>query len=194
MRFSQQWKGHCMTIRMLWAPAALSLLVLSGCSSTPASPQVNQLHREVSQLNQQMRQLTNQASALEIQGQLNSQSSQGAWLLPQANTPVELQTQLGKLRLSLTRVVAEAGGSHTTLNIRSTDGKPVPALNAIVVWGELDPATGKPLNAESLNQNVSVPASLTPQNSVTIPLSLSGLTPEQLGYVRVHDVTSATTP
>ncbi|MBP2196695.1 DUF3251 domain-containing protein [Pantoea cypripedii] len=183
-----------MTIRMLWVPAALSLLVLSGCSSTPVSPQVKQLHREVSQLNQQMRQLTNQASALEIQGQLNSQSSQGAWLLPQANTPVELQTQLGKLRLSLTRVEGEASGSRANLNIRSTDDKPVPALNATVVWGEMDPASGKPLNADSLSQTISVPASLMPRSSVTVPLRLSGLSPEQLGYVRVHDVTSATTP
>lgn len=183
-----------MTIRMLWAPAALSLLVLSGCSSTPVSPQVKQLHQEVSQLNQQMRQLTNQAGALEIQGQLNSQSSQGAWLLPQANTPVELQTQLGKLRLSLTRVEGEASGSRANLNIRSTDDTPVPALNATVVWGEMDPASGKPLNAGSLSQTISVPASLMPRSSVTVPLRLSGLSPEQLGYVRIHDVTRATTP
>jgi outer membrane murein-binding lipoprotein Lpp len=183
-----------MTIRMLWAPAALSLLVLSGCSSTPASPQVTQLHQEVSQLNQQMRQLTNQAGALEIQGQLNGQSSQGAWLLPQANTPVELQTQLGKLRLSLTNVEGEATGSRAILTIRSTDGKPVPALNATVVWGEMDPASGKPLNAGSLSQTISAPGSLTPRSAVVVPLRLSGLSPDQLGYVRVHDVTAATTP
>ncbi|BAN98633.1 hypothetical protein E05_38670 [Plautia stali symbiont] len=84
-----------MTFRMIWVPAALAALVLSGCPP-PASPKVKALHQEVSQLNQQMRKLTSQASALEIQGQLNSQLTQGAWLLPQANTPVELQTQLGK--------------------------------------------------------------------------------------------------
>lgn len=112
----------------------------------------------------------------------------------QANTPVELQTQLGKLRLSLTHVEGEASGSRANLNIRSTDDKPVPALNATVVWGEMDPASGKPLNADSLSQTISVPASLMPRSSVTVPLRLSGLSPEQLGYIRVHDVTSATTP
>lgn len=186
-----------MTIRTLWAPAALSLLVLSGCSSTPTSPQVKELHQEVSQLNQQMRKLTNQATALEIQGQLNGQSTQGAWLLPQANTPVELQTQLGKLRLSLSRVQGEASGSRADLNIRSTDDQPIPALSATVVWGELDPASGKPLNAESLSQTVHVEGSLTPRTSVTVPLRLSGMSPDQLGYVRVHDVQRAaenTTP
>ncbi|MBB3305518.1 MULTISPECIES: DUF3251 domain-containing protein [unclassified Enterobacter] len=177
-----------MTIRTFWAPAALSLLVLSGCSSTPVSPQVKELHQEVSQLNQQMRKLTNQATALEIQGQLNSQSTQGAWLLPQANTPVELQTQLGKLRLSLSQVAGEASGSRANLNIRSTDDQPVPALRATVVWGEMDPASGKPLNAGSLSQTIDVPAELMPRSSVSVPLRLSGLTPDQLGYVRVHDV------
>lgn len=175
--------------RMVWIPVALSLVTLSGCSSTASNPQVRELHQEVSQLNQQMQHLTTQASALEIQGQLNSQLQQGAWLVPQANTPVALQTQLGTLRLTLSPVTAEASGSRATLTVRSMDDRPLPALHATVIWGELDPATGKPLNSDSLTQNVAVPASLLPQHSASIPLHLSGLTPEQLGYVRVHNVT-----
>ena len=167
-------------IRTVWAPLACAMALLSGCSSTPASPKVNQLHQEVSQLNQQMRH--------EIQGQLNSNSTQGAWLVPQANTPVELQTQLGKLRLSLTRVAAEANGTRANLTISATDSQPVPALRARVVWGERDPATGKPLDATSLSQEIEVPAALLPRASVIVPLRLSGLTPDQLGFVRVHDV------
>jgi len=174
---------------MVWVPVALSLVTLSGCSSTASNPQVRELHQEVSQLNQQMQHLTTQASALEIQGQLNSQLQQGAWLVPQANTPVALQTQLGTLRLTLSPVTAEASGSRATLTVRSMDDRPLPALHATVIWGELDPATGKPLNSDSLSQTVAVPASLLPQQSASIPLRLSGLTPEQLGYVRVHNVT-----
>ena len=162
-------------IRTVWAPLACAMALLSGCSSTPVSPKVTQLHQEVSQLNQQMRHLTTQASAIEIQGQLNSNSTQGAWLVPQANTPVELQTQLGKLRLSLTRVAAEANGARANLTISATDSQPVPA-------------PGKPLDATSLSQEIEVPAALLPRASVIVPLRLSGLTPDQLGFVRVHDV------
>lgn len=176
--------------RLVWAPVALSLVTLSGCSTTAGNPQVRELHQEVTQLNQQMQHLTTQASALEIQGQLNSHSEQGAWLVPQANTPVALQTQLGTLRLTLSPVTAEASGSRATLTVRSMDDRPLPALHATVIWGELDPATGKPLNRDSLSQTVALPASLLPQHSASIPLRLSGLTPEQLGYVRVHNVTS----
>lgn len=175
--------------RMVWVPVALSLVTLSGCSSTASTPQVRELHQEVNQLNQQMQHLTSQASALEIQGQLNSQSQQGAWLLRLANTPVALQTRLGTLRLTLSPVTAEASGSRATLTVRSMDEQPLPALNATVIWGELDPASGKPLGNDTLSQTITVPASLLPQHSVTVPLRLSGLTPEQIGYVRVHNVT-----
>lgn len=178
--------------RMVWAPAALSLALLSGCSTTAVQPQVKQLHQEVSQLNQQMQQLTSQASAVEIQGQLNAHSQQGAWLLPQANTPVELQTQAGMLRLSLSRVEAEASGSRANLILQTRDNSALPGLKATVVWGQLDPATGKPLEADSLTQTITIPASLMPRHSVTVPLRLSGMTPDQLGYVRVHQVLAQT--
>lgn len=175
-------------IRTVLAPVALSLLVLSGCSSTPASPEVKQLNQEVSQLNQEMRQLTSQATALEQQSLLNRRSEQGAWLLPQANTAVVLQTALGELRLSLTQIESEASGTRANLNIRAAGEQPLPALTARVQWGELDAVSGKPLNAGALSQTVTVPAGLLPKSSVIVPLRLSGLTPEQLGFVRVHDV------
>lgn len=178
-----------MTIRTLWAPATLSLLALSGCNSTPTSPQVKALHQEVNQLNQQMRKLTTQAAAVESQGQLNHQSAQGAWLLPQANTPVELQTELGKLRLSLSHVAVQASGSRADLTIQSADNQPVPALRATVVWGELDPVTGKPSGAAKQRQVIEVPASLIPRSTVTVPLRLNIVSLAQPGgYVRIHDV------
>lgn len=179
--------------RTVWVPMALSLAILSGCSSSATHPQIRELHQEVSQLNQQMQHLTTQARALEIQGQLNSHSQQGAWLVPQANTPVALQTQPGTLRLTLSPVTAEASGSRATLTIVSMNDQPLPALHATVVWGQLDPATGKPLTADSLSQTIAVPAALLPQHSVSVPLRLSGLAPQQLGYVRVHNVTDDAT-
>ena len=113
--------------RMVWVPVAFSLVALSGCSSSAGNPQVRELHQEVSQLNQQMQHLTTQASALEIQGQLNSQLQQGAWLVPQANTPVALQTQLGTLRLTLSPVSGSqrfSGNPDRTLNGRSAFARP----------------------------------------------------------------------
>lgn len=175
-------------IRMVWPPLLCAAALLSGCSSAPVNPEVKQLHREVGQLTQQMHQLTTQAGAIEIQGQLNSNSAQGAWLIPQANTPVALQTQLGTLRLSLTQITPEASGTRATLTIATGDNRNVPALHARVVWGERDPATGKPLEMNSLSQTITVPATLLPRTSVSVPLMLHGFTSEPPGFVRVHDV------
>ncbi|QKJ86146.1 DUF3251 domain-containing protein [Paramixta manurensis] len=166
-----------------------STLLLAGCSSAPQPQAVNHLHNEVNKLNQTMRQLTTQATVLEQQNQLNANSAQGAWLLPSANTAVILQSNAGELRLSLSQVEAEANGTRAILNIRAAGEKTLPALSAEIEWGERDPVSGKPLQASALSQTISVPSSLVPQANAEVPLRLSGITPEQLGYVRVHDVT-----
>lgn len=111
-------------IRRLWAPVAFALLVLSGCSSRSASPEVKQLNQQVKQLNQEMNQLTRQAAALEQQNLLNSHSAQGAWLLPAASSAAALQTRLGELRLSLTQIENEASGTRANLNIRAAGERP----------------------------------------------------------------------
>lgn len=165
----------------------LSAALLNGCAAPP-SASTRALHGEVGQLNQQVSQLTRQASALEQQNQLNSHSTQGAWLLPAANTRVELQSLAGPLMLSLTRIEAEASGTRALLTLRAAGDRPLQSLRMQVEWGELDAATGKPLSAGALSQIIEVRNALLPKSEQPVPLRLSGLPPEQLGYVRIHDV------
>lgn len=61
-------------------------------------------------------------------------------------------------------------------------------LHGIVDWGQVDAATGKPLTANALSQPIFVPASLLPRTEATIELQMSGLTPEQVGFIRLHDI------
>ncbi|GLR10185.1 hypothetical protein COO59_05725 [Mixta theicola] len=165
----------------------LTAMLLNGCAAP--SPAKNQaLHGEINQLNQQVNQLTRQADALEQQNQLNSHSSQGAWLLAAANTRVELKSLAGPLMLTLTRIEPEASGTRALLTLRSADDRPLQSLRMQVEWGELDGVTGKPLSAGALSQTIEVRNTLLPKAEQPIPLRLSGVTPEQLGYVRVHDV------
>lgn len=165
-----------------------SMMLLAGCASTPPQPKLNQLHNEVGKLTQEMRQLTNQAAALEKQGNLNSGSAQGAWLLPAANTGVILKSQAGELKLSLSHVQPEANGTRAILHIRATGNTPLPAFTAQVEWGELDSATSKPLTVSSQTRQIEVPRALLAKSEATVALRLSNLPPEQLGYVRIHDV------
>lgn len=180
-----------MTMAYLKLLLITALLALAGCSSTPSQPKLNQLHNEVGKLNKEMRQLTRQAGAVEQQGLLNSGSTQGAWLLPQANTAVILKSQAGDLTLSLGNVQPEANGTRAVLTIRAAGNAPLPAFSAEVEWGELDGATGKPLSISSQAQKIEVASSLLPRSTVSVPLHLGNLSPGLLGYVRVHDVIAA---
>jgi len=180
--------------RYLKKALLLPLVTLLASCASPQQPQINKLHNQVGKLNTEMRQLTQQATALTQQNMLNSNSNQGAWLLPSTNTAVELASQLGKVRLSLSHIESEANGTRAILHIRAAADNTLPAFTATVEWGELDPVTGKPLQANSQNQTFSVAASLLPRSEVTVPLRLSNVPPEQLGYVRVHDLVMQTAP
>lgn len=183
-----------MTTAYLKLSLLSSLLVLAGCAATPPQPKLNQLHNEVGKLSQEMRQLTAQASALEQQGHLNSGSTQGAWLLPAAKTGVLLKSQAGDLQLSLSHVETEANGTRAQLLVSATGDAPLPAFTAEVEWGELDGTTGKPLTVDSQSQKIEVASSLLGRSQTSVPLRLSNLSPEQLGYVRVHDVVLTPAP
>ncbi|QHM70118.1 DUF3251 domain-containing protein [Mixta intestinalis] len=164
----------------------VTVALLSGCAAPPAKTEV--LDRQVVKLNQQVLQLSRQASALELQNKLNSQSAQGAWLLPAASSRVELESLAGPLMLSLTRVEPEASGTRALLTLRSAGDAPLQNLRMHVEWGELDASTGKPLSNSALSQAIEVRNTLLPKAAQPIPLRLSGLPPERLGYIRIHGV------
>jgi len=163
-------------------------LLLAGCANPTQQPQLNILHHEVGKLNNQMQQLTAQASLLEQQNSLNGGAAQGAWLLPATHTAVVLQSQAGDLRLSLGSLQSDADGTRVMLHIHAVSDKPLPALSAQVEWGEADSATGKPLEASSQSQTLHLTDALLPGRDAAVSLSLKNVPPEQLGYVRIHDI------
>ncbi|WP_265554611.1 DUF3251 domain-containing protein [Serratia grimesii] len=162
-----------------------TLALLAGCAQTREVPK---LHNQVVALNQQLTTLTTQATALEQQNQLNKNSTSGVYLLPAVNNAARLQSSLGELSVSLSHVKAEANGTQALLHVRTLSQASLPAFNAVVEWGQLDPATGKPLAADSLSQPIASADSLLPKTEHTFELRFSGLTPEQLGFVRLHSV------
>lgn len=166
---------------------------LASCAS-PQRPEINHLNNQVVKLNTKMQQLTQQATVLTQQNMLNNNSTQGAWLLPGANSSVLLKSQVGDLRLSLNHIESEANGTRAILHIRATAENPLPAFKVTVEWGEADPVTGKPLQPGSQSQSFSVAESLLPRSEVTVPLRLSSLQPAQLGYVRVHNILTNPAP
>ncbi|MDW8845877.1 DUF3251 domain-containing protein [Erwinia sp. MMLR14_017] len=178
-------------MKPLWVMVAV---MLAGCTAPAQQPELNKLHNQVGKLNSEMRQLTTQAASLEQQNMLNSSSENGAWLLPATNTAVPLKSQLGEVRLSLSHVESEANGTRAMLHIRSAAENTLPAFSFQVEWGEMDATTGKPLQAASQSQAISIADSLLPRSEITVPLRLSNISPEQLGYLRVHDIVAKNAP
>ncbi|CAI1712131.1 Uncharacterized lipoprotein yajI precursor [Serratia quinivorans] len=168
-----------------------TLVLLAGCAQTREVPK---LHNQVVELNQQLTTLTNQATALEQQNQLNKNSTSGVYLLPAANNGARLHSSLGELSVSLSHVKTEANGTQALLHVRTLSQASLPAFNAVVQWGQLDPVTGKPLTADSLSQPIASQDSLLPKTEHTFELRFSGLTPDQLGFIRLHSVVPTTQP
>jgi len=164
----------------------LAALLLAGCATPRQQSELNKLHNQVGKLNSEMRQLTQQASALTQQTRLNSNSTQGAWLVPAANTPVVLKSQAGDIRLSLSHVQAETSGTQALLHIHAIGENSLPAFTAQITWGKMAPGTDQPLQPDSQQKTIHVSDGLLPRRDVTVPLRLSNITPAQLGYVRVH--------
>jgi outer membrane murein-binding lipoprotein Lpp len=178
-----------MTIRYRNTALLTTLILLAGC--TPHR-EVPKLKSQVVELKQMLSTLTDQASALERQNRLNQNSTSGVYLLPAANSAARLQSSVGELSVSLSQMKNEANGTQAILVIRTISGQNLPDFTAKLEWGQLDVTTGMPLTAGSLSQQIRSHDSLLPKNEQNFELRLSGVTPEQLGYIRLHSVNPVT--
>ncbi|MGL6021437.1 MAG: DUF3251 domain-containing protein [Gibbsiella quercinecans] len=171
-----------------YRPAYLlaTAVLLAGCAQQTEIPK---LHNQVVELKQKLNTLTNQATALEQQNQLNQNSTRGAYLLPAANSPAKLQSSIGELSIALTQIRPEAGGTQAILQLQAPSGHTLAPFHAVVEWGPLDSASGKPLSSGSLSQSIAVGDTPPTSSKRQIELRFSGITPAQLGYVRLHSIT-----
>ncbi|ACS86677.1 SadB/YajI family lipoprotein [Musicola paradisiaca] len=180
-----------MTLRYRLLSILSTALLLAGCAQQPQAPQVQ---NELSQINQQLRDLTDRAAALEQQNTLNANSTTGVYLLPAAKNNVPVDSTIGRLSLMLSQVEPEANGTRALLRIRTMNTVSLPSsFQAQLDWGMLDPVSGKPLARDIQTQTLNVEQAQMPKSDITIEIRLSGITPEQLGFVRIYQITATTT-
>ena len=177
-----------MTRRYLRIALLGSLVSLSACAQ---QSEVKQMHQSISALSSEMTQLNKETVKITQQNALNAKSTKGVYLLPGANTPARLDSQIGTLRMSLRNVAANAQGTALTLRISGESNTPLPAFTGTVEWGQIQGTTEQYQEVNVQNQLFSAPASVLAPSDVDIPLQLNGVTPEQLGFVRIHDVQPA---
>lgn len=178
-----------MTRRYLRSLLLGSVFALSACAQ---QSEVRQLHQSVSTLNKEMTKLNQETVKITQQNALNAKSTSGVYLLLGSNTPARLNSQVGMLRMSLKNVAPNAGGTRVTLRIQGESNDPLPAFNGTVEWGQIQGTTENYQEVNVQNQLMSAPASTLAPSDVDVALQLNGITPEQLGFVRIHDIQPVT--
>ncbi|WP_436858856.1 DUF3251 domain-containing protein [Citrobacter tructae] len=178
-----------MTRRYLKFLLAGSLISLSACAQ---QSEVRQMHQSVRTLNTEMNQLNKETVKITQQNSLNVKSTSGVYLLPGANTPARLNSQIGTLRMSLVNIAPNAEGTRVTLRIQGESNDPLPAFSGTVEYGQIQGTTDNYQEVNVQNQLINAPASVLAPSDVDIPLQLNGLTPDQLGFVRIHDIQPVT--
>lgn len=177
-----------MTRRYLKIVLVGSLFTLSACAQ---QSEVREMKQSVNTLNVAMDKLNKETVKITQQNALNAKSSNGVYLLPGANTPARLNSQIGTLKMSLVNVAANADGTRATLRIQGESNDPLPAFSGTVEWGQIQGTTESYQEVNVKNQLFTAPASTLAPSDVDIPLQLNGLTPEQLGFIRIHDIQPA---
>ncbi|MCE9981524.1 DUF3251 domain-containing protein [Leclercia adecarboxylata] len=174
-----------MTRRYLHALLLGSLFSLSACAQ---QSEVRQMNQSISSLNTTMNKLNQETVKITQQNALNAKSTSGVYLLPGSNTPARLNSQIGTLRMSLVNVAPNADGTRATLRIQGESNDPLPAFSATVEWGQIQGTTDSFQELNVQTQLINAPASILAPSDVDIPLQLNGLTPDQLGFIRIHDI------
>lgn len=162
-----------------------SLFSLSACVQ---QSEVRQMKHSVSTLNQEMTQLNQETVKITQQNRLNAKSSSGVYLLPGAKTPARLESQIGTLRMSLVNITPDADGTTLTLRIQGESNDPLPAFSGTVEYGQIQGTIDNFQEINVQNQLINAPASVLAPSDVDIPLQLKGISVDQLGFVRIHDI------
>ncbi|MCT9842561.1 DUF3251 domain-containing protein [Leclercia sp. 29361] len=174
-----------MTRRYLHVLLLGSLFSLSACAQ---QSEVRQMNQSISSLNTTMNKLNQETVKITQQNALNAKSTSGVYLLPGSNTPARLNSQIGTLKMSLVNAAPNADGTRATLRIQGESNDPLPAFSATVEWGQIQGTTDSFQEVNVQTQLINAPASVLAPSDVDIPLQLNGLTPDQLGFIRIHDI------
>lgn len=177
-----------MTRRYLKLAIIGSLFTLSACAQ---QSEVRQMNQSVSTLSKEMTQLNQQTVKITQQNVLNAKSTRGVYLLPDAKTPARLNSQIGTLRMSLLNITPDGDGTRLTLRIQGESNDPLPAFSATVASGQISGTTENYQEVNVQDQLISAPESTLAPSDVDIPLRLNSVTPEQVGFVRIHDIQPA---
>ncbi len=161
-----------------------SAWLMAGCSQSV--PPAEKLDTTVGQLNRSLSHLSEQSEALAFQHRMNAASDHGAWLLSQANSPVELLSPHARLILQLVPQIS--AGSVPLLEVKNagTDVLPAFELTAVqsVISGvQQDPISPPPPQSQQILRQITPLAPGAQARFVLKPLPVNE---QQFLLVNIH--------
>ncbi|CDL47188.1 Hypothetical lipoprotein yajI [Klebsiella pneumoniae ISC21] len=92
--------------------------------------------------------------------------------------------------MSVGSITPDGDGSRLTLRIQGESNDPLSAFTATVASGQITGTTHSYQEVNVQDQLISAPASTLAPSDVDIPLRLN-VTPDKVGFIRVHDIQPA---
>ncbi|WP_074388765.1 DUF3251 domain-containing protein [Mangrovibacter phragmitis] len=158
-------------------------LMVSGC--TPQA-EVTSVHQDVQTLSHEMRTLQTETRDVAWQNALNARSTEGAWLIPGANTPVRLTSQLGLLTFTLTRTEPTGNGVTVYIHVHRDGDKGVPAFNGNLVWGKLSGTFEHYQQVNTHSLQFQSPAAPSGPVDIDLAIHLPDTQLSDAGFIRIH--------
>lgn len=166
----------------------LLALTLSACVD---NSKVSLLETQFADLQKRIASLENEVEATKQQTSLNNaikRFESVAYLTPGSDGYSVVKSDLGVLTISLKNVQPYANGSKVTLNFGNVVYANINGLKAKVEWGAVG-KDGLPDNENARSREVTFSESLRPGTWTSVSVVLEAVPPNELGFVRVRDVT-----
>ncbi len=195
-RGGRQFKGKRMErpCSVLFAVIATTALVtVTGCGVIPAgtTPRLATMENELSSTKAELAAVRAELEGLRsdfVVAQFNSQVKAMALLRPGDSGYSALSYDLGVVTVQLADIRPYANGSKVSLKVGNPLYSSVQGLSAKIDWGSTD-AEGSPISESARTKRVEVNEVLRPGAWTTTHLILEGVPPQDLGFVRVSQVT-----
>jgi hypothetical protein len=163
--------------------SCMAIAFLTACSDPKA---IKDLEARVKELEKTSASTTDRIQTLEIENLLRNIDSI-AFLRPSDQGYSAVKFDLGIMTVRLTDVKPYANGSRVTLQFGNISGATIDGLKAKVDWGRVD-EKGVALAEGEKTREITFEKKLMGSSWTSVPVTLEGVPPEQLGYVRVSDV------
>jgi hypothetical protein len=162
-------------------------LLLVGCDLTTNTAFEKKLEAANTQIASLQKDLAEQKQKLEFDEFIKTFDNI-AYLTPGNSGYSSIKFDLGTLTVQLADVKPYANGSKVTLKFGNTLSASINGLKATIDWGKVN-EKGSPINESAKSKEVTFTETLRAGSWTPTSVVLDGLPPNELGFVRVHDVT-----